>query len=99
DLLGFEQQLVFSTFAATQFGGKDLELLYGGTRALNRAMADFCAADARLLPVGFVPLADVTLAEQELDAALELGCAAIQVPSVPAAGKSPAHPELTGIWG
>ena len=31
DLLGFDAQLVFSTFAATQFAGDDLELLYGGT--------------------------------------------------------------------
>src|ERR1700730_4926941 len=36
DLLGFDKQLVFSTFAPTQFLGDDLELLYGGTRAHNR---------------------------------------------------------------
>src|SRR5450755_1502782 len=29
DLLGFESQLVFSTFAATQFEGDDVRLLYG----------------------------------------------------------------------
>ncbi|MGH9111142.1 MAG: hypothetical protein ACRDZN_02400, partial [Acidimicrobiales bacterium] len=39
DLLGFSRQLVFTTFATTQFQGKDLELFYGGTRAHNRAMA------------------------------------------------------------
>ena len=50
DLLGFDAQLVFSTFAATQFSGDDIELLYGGTRAHNRAMSTFCEADARLLP-------------------------------------------------
>ena len=33
DLLGFDSQLVFSTFAPTQFASDDLELLYGGTRA------------------------------------------------------------------
>src|ERR1700722_16360584 len=31
DLLGFDRQLVFSTFAATQYTGHDLDLLYGGT--------------------------------------------------------------------
>ena len=64
DLLGFDRQLVFSTFAASQFAGDDLELLYGGTRALNRAMADFCSDDERLIAVGFVPLADATRAAQ-----------------------------------
>ena len=49
DLLGFHKQLVFSTFAATQFMGDDEELLYGGARALNRAMADFCSDDARMV--------------------------------------------------
>src|SRR5438270_2731151 len=58
DLLGFGAQLVFSTFAATQYGGKDLDLLYGGTRAENRAMAAFCADDSRLIAVGTVPWAD-----------------------------------------
>src|SRR5438270_11045878 len=38
DLLGFDRQLVFSTFAATQFPGDDLDLLYGGTSAHNRAV-------------------------------------------------------------
>src|SRR5437763_1252140 len=55
DLLGFSSQLVFSTFAVTQFAGDDVDLLYGGARALNRAMVDFCSADPRLVPVGFAP--------------------------------------------
>ena len=54
DLLGFDRQLVFSTFAATQFAGEDLDLLYGGTLAHNRAMAGFCADDPRLIAVGMV---------------------------------------------
>ncbi|HLH27803.1 MAG TPA: hydrolase, partial [Acidimicrobiales bacterium] len=41
DLLGFERQLVFSTFTPTQFYGDDLDLLYGGTSAHNRGMAAF----------------------------------------------------------
>ena len=37
----------------TQFAGiGDLDLLYGGTDALNRAMAAFCGDDPRLLAVG-----------------------------------------------
>src|SRR5579872_2387531 len=58
DLMGVSKQLVFSTFAPTQFASDDLDLLYGGTRAHNRAMADFCAADQRMIAVGFVPMID-----------------------------------------
>src|SRR5580704_8486810 len=53
DALGISAQLVFPTFSLSQFtGNDDLELLYGGTRALNRAMVDFCSHDPRLNPVG-----------------------------------------------
>lgn len=99
DLLGFGGQLVFPTFATTQFMGRDLDRLYGGSRAMNRAVVDFCSADPRLLPVGFVPLADpdraVTLAQDALD----LGCAAVQVPSTAAGERAPTHPVLDPFWG
>jgi hypothetical protein len=51
NLLGFNRQLVFSTLAMSQFWGvyeqreHDAELLYGGCRALNRAISDFCRND------------------------------------------------------
>lgn len=98
DVLGFERQLVFSTFAATQFLGRDVELLYGGTRAHNRAMAAFCADDARMLPVAFVPLDVPELAERAVDEALALDAAAILVPSVPPPDRSPTHPDYDGVW-
>ena len=98
DLLGFERQLVFSTFAATQFVSEDLELLYGGTRAHNRAMAEFCADDQRLVAVGFVPLSDPGRAAVEVDEAIRLGCGAILVPSVPPPDRSPTHPDYDPIW-
>src|SRR6516225_6725916 len=56
DLLGFGAQLVFATFASAMFAGRDLDRLYAGSRAQNRAMAAFCANDRRLLPVAYVPL-------------------------------------------
>jgi hypothetical protein len=49
DLLGFHSQLVFTTFAITHFWGEfdqvrsTPEVLYGGARAHNRAIADFCS--------------------------------------------------------
>jgi len=98
DLLGFEQQLVFSTFAATQFMGDDPELLYGGTRAHNRAMTDFCAHDPRLAPVGMVPWADPQETAKLATEAIALGCRAILVPSHPPRDKSPTHPDYHPFW-
>ena len=49
DLLGFRGQLVFSTFAGHYLASRDPDLVYGGTRAHTRAMADFCANDERLM--------------------------------------------------
>jgi len=98
DLLGFDKQLVFSTFAATQFFGDDLELLYGGTRAHNRAMAAFCADDPRLIGVGMVPWADPARTLTEAEEAVRLGCGAILVPSHPSRGRSPTHPDHEGLW-
>jgi predicted TIM-barrel fold metal-dependent hydrolase len=99
DHLGFAAQLVFSTFAPTQFEGKDLELLYGGTQAHNRAMADFCAHDARLLPVAYVPWGPPDLTLQLAQEAIDLDSAAILVPSVPPRdGNSPTHPDYHPFW-
>jgi predicted TIM-barrel fold metal-dependent hydrolase len=104
DLLGFRSQLVFTTFAITHFWGEfeqvrsTPEVLYGGARAHNRAIADFCRGDKRLLAVGFVPLDIPELAEKEIDEAIKLGCAAIHIPSLPPAKKSPTHPDFNGVW-
>jgi predicted TIM-barrel fold metal-dependent hydrolase len=98
DLLGFARQLVFSTFAATQFLGDDPELLYGGTRAHNRAMAEFCAGDERLIAVGFVPWGDPTRTAEEAREAIRLGCGAILVPSAPPKDRSPFHPDYDRLW-
>jgi predicted TIM-barrel fold metal-dependent hydrolase len=98
DLLGFEKQLVFSTFAATQFFSDDPELLYGGTRAHNRAMASFCSEDERLIGVGMVPWGDPARTLAEAEEAVRLGCGAILVPSHPGRGRSPTHPDYDGLW-
>ena len=65
-------QLVFPTFALAHFWpGRDSDLLYGGTEALNRAMVAFCAPDQRLKPVGFLPLNDPVRAAETLTAGTE----------------------------
>ena len=98
DLLGFDRQLVFSTFAATQFMGDDLDLLYGGIRAHNRGMAEFCKSDPRLIAVGMIPWDDPEQSTLALEEAIELGCGAILVPSAPARDRSPTHPDYHPIW-
>jgi len=98
DLLGVDKQLVFSTFAPTQFAGDDVELLYGGTRAHNRAIADFCSGDQRMIAVGLVPWGDPARALAEAKEAIRLGCGAILVPSAPPRDRSPTHPDYHPLW-
>lgn len=100
DDLGFDQQLVFSTFSGGQyFDLKDTEALYGGLRAHNRAMAAFCRSDPRLIAVGQVALDDPERALAEVTYAIdELGCGAIWMPAKPAGQRSPGHADLDPVW-
>ncbi len=99
DALGISAQLVFPTFSLGQFtGSDDLDLLYGGTRALNRAMVDFCNHDPRLKAVGFLPLRSPTLAVDALDEALAEGVAAVWIPSDAPGDFSPAHVDVEPVW-
>jgi predicted TIM-barrel fold metal-dependent hydrolase len=99
DLLGFDAQLVFSTFAATQFAFGDQATMRAGTRAHNRAMTEFCSDDSRLLAVGFAPWVDPDFTLEVIEEAIAMGCAAILVPSLPAkSSKSPSHPDYDPVW-
>jgi predicted TIM-barrel fold metal-dependent hydrolase len=98
DLLGFEGQLVFATFATSMFAGRDVARLYAGASAQNRAIADFCAGDGRLLGVGFVPLVDPERARAGVAEAIEAGCRAVMVPSTAAGERAPTHPDLDPVW-
>jgi predicted TIM-barrel fold metal-dependent hydrolase len=98
DLFGFQAQLVFATFATAMFSGRDLDRFYAGSAAQNRAVVNFCSGDERLLPVGFVPLADPARAIALAAEAIELGCAAVMVPSTAAGTLAPTHPDLFGFW-
>jgi predicted TIM-barrel fold metal-dependent hydrolase len=105
DLLGFNRQLVFTGSCLGQFWGGfgvqrifDAEILYGGARAHNRAIAEFCSHDRRMLGVGFVPLDVPELAAREIQAASALGCRAIWIPAVPPQTMSPTHPDMDPVW-
>ena len=112
DLLGFEGQLVFATFATAMFSlprnihrytdkdelSGDLDLLYAGCRAQNKAMNAFCAGDPRLLPVAYVSLVDPRRAVDVAAEAIDGGCSAVMVPSTAAGDLSPTHPDLDPLW-
>ena len=99
DDLGFSRQLVFTTFAGSQFlPAADLDVKYGGAAALNRAISDWCRGDKRLIAVGVVPLDDPARAAAEIDAAVKAGCRAIWIPAAPAGEVSPGHPDLDPVW-
>jgi len=76
----------------------DLDLAYGAARAHNRAMVDFCSVDRRLLPVGYVPLADFARARSMAAEAIRLGCRALMIPSACPKGHSPSHVGLFPVW-
>ena len=102
DLLGFASQLVFNTFSNGQLlaaeQGDDLDYAYGFARAHNRAMVDFCSVDGRLLPVGYVPLADIERSNAFAKEALELGCKALMIASACPKTHSPSHIGLDPVW-
>jgi predicted TIM-barrel fold metal-dependent hydrolase len=102
DLLGFQSQLVFNTFANTHLvaleHGDDLDLAYGTARAHNRAMLDFCRLDPRLLAVCYVPLADFERARAMAAEALAAGAKALMVPSACPRTHSPSHTGLFPVW-
>jgi len=100
DLLGFDRQLVFSTFSPSQFlYSKDPAVRWGGLRAHNRGMVDFCSHDERLLPVAMLPIGNPVRAANELQACLDDGIAAVHVTHDPPKEISHTHPDYDGVWG
>jgi uncharacterized protein len=99
DDLGFQRQLVFSTFSATQYlHHDDMEVRYGGIRAHNRAMSAFCGNDARLIAAGQLSLADPVRCVAEMSEGVRLGCGAFWIPGMPVGDKSPGHPDFDPVW-
>ena len=100
DLLGFHRQLVFSTFSPSQFlYSDDPELRWGGLRAHNRGVTDFCSQDERLLPVAMLPLDDPARAAEEVSHCLDEGIAAVHVTHDAPPEISHTHPDYDGVWG
>lgn len=99
DLLGFDSQLVFSTFSVGLFAfSDDLDVVYGGARAHNRMVASFCGDDDRLVAVGFLPLDDAERTLAALDEALGLGCGALWLAHAATGGRAPSHTDNDPVW-
>ncbi len=101
DLLGFQSQLVFDTFAsakAIQISQYDAKLGVQLAEGQRRAMIEWCSVDQRLLPVVVVPFADRTEAVRLTREAINAGAAAIQISQYCPPGFSPSHIELDGVW-
>jgi predicted TIM-barrel fold metal-dependent hydrolase len=98
DLLGFERQVVFSSFCARPIFEAPPEVRYPTARAHNRAVAAFCAEDRRLIGVAIVPLDDVAMALAEIEHAHSLGLGAIWIAAAPPGGRSPGHVDHEPIW-
>jgi predicted TIM-barrel fold metal-dependent hydrolase len=98
DMLGFDAQVVFSSFCARPIFEAPLETRYPIARAHNRAMAAFCGGDRRLIGVAIVPLDDPDQALTEIERALAAGLGAVWVAADPPGGRSPGHPAHDRIW-
>lgn len=99
DLLGFPQQVIFSSFCARLiFHAPDLTIAYAAAAAHNQAMAEFCAADPRLIGVAMVPLDNVELALGKIRTAAALGLGAVWISADAPGGRSPGHRAHDPIW-
>ncbi len=98
DLLGFEHQVVYSSLCAALFGIADSSLRYAAYRAHNRAMAEFCANDARLHGVALCDLDDPDRSLAELEFALDLGLGPVWLPARAPGGVSPGHNRHDPFW-
>lgn len=102
DYLGVASQLVFTTgglgpLAASERSG-NLDDAYGIARAHNRAMIDFCSVDRRLLPVLYVPFADIGRAIVAADEAIAMRAGALMIPSACPKLHSPSHIGFDPLW-
>ncbi|MDE0190346.1 MAG: amidohydrolase family protein [Gammaproteobacteria bacterium] len=99
DLLGFERQVVFSSFCATKiFTHPDPAVSRATAAAHNRAMAEFCDGDSRLIGIAIAPLDEPQSAVALIDEALGLKLGAVWIPSRAPGGRSPGHPLHDPIW-
>ena len=102
DLIGVGSQLIFPTYLNVLLEelehGDNMALLYGTAAATNRAQAEFCSVSDRLLPVGYVPLADLERAGAAAKQAIDAGCKALMIPWSCPRHHATSHIGLDTVW-
>ena len=102
DLMGIQTQLVFPTstnvWLETIEHGDDIDLLYETASATNRSQIAFCSEDDRLVPVGYVPLADLERAGEAAREALEIGIKALLIPWACPRKHATSHIKFDSVW-
>ena len=100
--IGVASQLVFPSSPNVWLEeleyGDDYDLLYDTASATNRAQVAFCHSDPRLLPVCYVPLADLNRTPGAAKEALELGAKALLIPWACPRNHATSHIALDALW-
>jgi predicted TIM-barrel fold metal-dependent hydrolase len=73
-------------------------LTYEVASAANRAQIAFCDGDPRLLPVAYIPLQDLELAEPCATEAINAGAAALLIPNRMPKNHAHSHIAFDGLW-
>lgn len=102
DLLGVQSQLVFPTspnvWLESLEHGDDIDMLYSVAEATNRAQIDFCSDDKRLLPVTYIPLANIDRSIEIAKLAIQSGSSALLIPWACPKNHSTSHVGFEPIW-
>jgi len=102
DQMGFQKQVVFNTFSNEVLqkleATNDIPLIRAAVRAHNRGMIDFCKADNRLFPAGYVPLTDLEGAADIAAEAVKMGCKILIIAQPSPSTHSPTHEALERVW-
>ena len=100
DELGFEVQVVYPTAAFPQVASAPKDVQVRAALGLNRGLAEFCAADRRLLPVAYVPLHHgVDAALRVLADAVARDVPIVMIDMIPAPGACAlGHPDHDPVW-
>jgi predicted TIM-barrel fold metal-dependent hydrolase len=67
DLFGFDAQLVFATFATAMFSGRDVDRLYAGAAAQDRAVADAIDVGCKAVMVPSTAAGELAPTHPDLD--------------------------------